>query len=191
VKRIGRAVNFVCRPHIPSPTIDPALLEGCIVVGNRRDLVARLPAGGVIGEIGVFKGHFSTHIRAALHPAELHLFDIDFSRVETDILSQPETRRHDGPSAKSLAACADDSFDWLYIDGDHAYAGVKADCAAAASKVKSGGYLVFNDFAILDPYLGAYGVHRAVSEFMMERRWPARFFAFERNGLYDIALQRP
>jgi hypothetical protein len=50
---------------------------------------------------------------------------------------------------------------------------------------------VFNDFAHIDPYLGRYGVHRAVTEFIGKAQWPVRYFAFEPAGLYDIAIQRP
>ena len=61
----------------------------------------------------------------------------------------------------------------------------------AASKVKPGGYLVFNDFAHADPYLGAYGVHRAVIEFAVTRGWTFAWWAYEPHGLYDVALRRP
>jgi hypothetical protein len=54
-----------------------------------------------------------------------------------------------------------------------------------------GGYLVFNDFAHLDPHLGAYGVHRAVVEFAIAKDWPFAWFAYDGAGLYDVALQRP
>src|SRR5262249_9794096 len=54
-----------------------------------------------------------------------------------------------------------------------------------------GGYLVFNDFAHIDPYLGAYGVHRAVVAFAIAHNWPFRWWAYEGNGLYDVALERP
>jgi hypothetical protein len=191
VKRIGRAMKAAAARHVPSPTIDGALLEGCVVVANRHELIARLPTGGVVGEIGVDHGRFSMHILETARPAELHLFDVDFSHVVAEILSRPQIRKHEGPSARSLEGFADEFFDWLYIDGDHSYAGVKADCDIASRKVKRGGYLVFNDFALLDPYLGAYGVHRAVCEFIAEQRWPVSFFAFDRNGLYDIAVRRP
>ena len=55
----------------------------------------------------------------------------------------------------------DGTFRLDLYDGDHSYEGASRDAAAASSKVKPGGYLVFNDFAHADPYLGAYGVHRA------------------------------
>ncbi len=62
-----------------------------------------------------------------------------------------------------LAQFPDEHFDWIYIDGDHSYEGASRDARVAATKVKPGGHLVFNDFAHADPYLGAYGVHRALS----------------------------
>ena len=57
--------------------------------------------------------------------------------------------------------------------------------------MKPGGYLVFNDFAHADPYLGAYGVQRAVVEFAVIRGWKFVWWAYEPNALYDVALQRP
>ncbi len=98
---------------------------------------------------------------------------------------------HHGISHEILARFSDDRFDWIYIDADHAYDSVKRDAAAAASKVKRGGFLVFNDFAHMDPWLGSYGVHRAVVEFAIERRWPFAWWAYQGSGLYDVALKRP
>lgn len=65
------------------------------------------------------------------------------------------------------------------------------DAEAAAPKLRPGGFLVFNDFAHIDPDLGVYGVHTAVMEFVASRRWPVAWLAYGANGLYDIALQRP
>jgi hypothetical protein len=68
---------------------------------------------------------------------------------------------------------------------------VTRDAHIAALKVKPGGYLVFNDFAHMDPFLGAYGVHRAVVDFAVSRAWAFAWFAYEPNALYDVALRRP
>lgn len=65
------------------------------------------------------------------------------------------------------------------------------DADAAASKVKPGGFLVFNDFANIDPFLGVYGVHRAVVQFAVTRAWNFTWFAYEPSALYDVALRRP
>ena len=65
-----------------------------------------------------------------------------------------------------LSGFPDAHFDWIYVDADHSYEGLLRDANAAATKVKPGGFLVFNDFAHADPFLGAYGVQRAVADFV-------------------------
>jgi Methyltransferase domain len=191
VKRIGRVIISAWTVHQHSPSIDAALLADCIVVPDRNHLIARLPRHGVIGEVGVETASFSQKILKVAEPAALHLFDIDFRKADKAVLSDARSHQHQGLSAELLAQQPDDLFDWLYIDGDHRYAGVKADCLAACSKVKPGGFMVFNDFLMIDTRLGRYGVHRAVSEFIVEHRWPVRYFALAANGHYDIAIQRP
>ena len=103
----------------------------------------------------------------------------------------PETNA--GARAPSCAArpFPNDHFDWIYIDGDHSYEGASNDARVSSAKVRPGGHLVFNDFAHADPYLGAYGVHRAVTEFAAGSGWKFVWFAYEPNALYDVALQKP
>ncbi len=128
---------------------------------------------------------------SACDPAELHLIDLDFSLLDPTVAADPRVVMHRGLSHEMLGSFADDYFDWIYIDGDHSYAGASRDAAVASTKVRRGGYLVFNDFAHADPYLGAYGVHRAVTDFAASRRWKFAWWAYEPHGLYDVALQRP
>lgn len=52
------------------------------------------------------------------------------------------------------------------------------DANAALTKVKPGGFLVFNDFAHADPFLGTYGVQRAVADFVVANRWPVVWLAY-------------
>jgi len=63
--------------------------------------------------------------------------------------------------------------------------------APARRSCGRGGFLVFNDFAHIDPDVGRYGVHRAVVDFVLETRWPLALFAFHPYALYDVALQKP
>ncbi len=191
VKMIGRVIRALPEQHVLSPAIDDALLSDCRVFGNRYSLIDQLPKGGVVGEVGVDKGEFADHILRSARPSSMHLFDIDFSRTNRAVTDHPAVIMHQGLSADSLDALPADLFDWIYVDGDHSYEGVGRDCRAAKAKVKPGGYLVFNDFALIDVYFGRYGVHRAVSEFLAAERWPIRFFAFNAHGLYDIAIQKP
>lgn len=58
-------------------------------------------------------------------------------------------------------------FDILFIDGDHEYAGVRADLALA-EYVKPGGKILMHD--VCEPSLA--GVRQAMDEFLAEKGWP-------------------
>jgi predicted O-methyltransferase YrrM len=150
-----------------------------------------LPRAGRIAEIGTQRGDFARHILATSQPEQLHLVDLDFSSLAADVAKDSRVVMHNGSSHVILRAFPEAHFDWIYIDADHSFAGVSRDAEAAASKVKPGGYLIFNDFAHMDPELGAYGVHRAVVDFAVARQWPFAWLAYEPSALYDVALRRP
>ena len=46
------------------------------------------------------------------------------------------------------------------------------------------------DFALVDQFLGRYGVHRAVIDFALENSWPLQYFAYSAAALYDVALRK-
>lgn len=168
-----------------------ALVGGARLCGSREDMLAHLPKHGVVAELGTYRGDFARAISRINAPRELHLIDIDYSLLDARGLEAPAVVRHIGLTHEVIAGFPDAHFDWIYIDADHAYASAVADAAAAAPKVKPGGYLGFNDFAHIDPLLGRYGVHRAATEFAVREGWPVAFFAFHPAALYDIALRRP
>ena len=170
-----------------SGQLPSALLANCRMYASRKDLVRALPRGGRIAEVRTLHGDFARFILATNAPEELHLIDIDFSPVALPLAEDRRVTLHNGLSHDVLQKLPDASFDWIYIDGDHSYAGCARDAEAAAGKV----CLVFNDFAHMDPFLGAYGVHRAVVDFALRHGWPLVGWAYHPEGLYDIALQRP
>ena len=69
-------------------------------------------------------------------------------------------RRHiiQGDSADSADRIADASLDFVFIDADHSYEGVKRDISAWLPKVKKGGYICGHDYPRYP------GVVRAVNE---------------------------
>lgn len=174
-----------------SAWIPASLLSDCKMCASREELVKQLPRRGRVAELGTERGHFARHILAACEPDELHLVDLDFSLLDQGVANDARVQLHNGMTHEVLAEFPDAYFDWIYVDADHSYAGVSRDAQAAASKVKPGGYLVFNDFAHMDPFLGAYGVHRAVVDFAVTREWNFALFAYHPWGLYDVALRRP
>jgi hypothetical protein len=192
-KSLWRLGRLALQPVPPSaPPIPQSQLEGCQLLTSRIEMLRRLPQGGVVAEVGTYQGDFARAILDIMAPSRLHLADITFSLCRGDVLADPRVQKHEGLSLPFLQSCADSRFDMIYVDADHGYEAVRADAAAAAPKVKPGGYLIFNDFArIIRPGFGVLGVHQAVCEFAVSSGWPVAFFCLEGEALYDIALRRP
>lgn len=191
IRHVARVLRAAVGSNQRSPALPQELIEHCKFCASRRILLARLPRGGAVAEIGTLRGDFARQILRIANPRVLHLIDLDVSKLADDVRTDPRVRVHEGTSPDVLSAIADESLDWAYIDADHSYEGVSRDAAAAARMIKPGGHLVFNDFGHIDPSLGRYGVHRATVEFAVAHRWPMVLFAYETNALYDVALQRP
>ncbi|MFN0219151.1 MAG: class I SAM-dependent methyltransferase [Hyphomicrobium sp.] len=154
-------------------------------------MLRHLPHTGVVAEIGTLRGDFARTIMAVAQPRNLHLIDIDFSGLDPRGLDEPSVTRGVGLSHEVIASYAANTFDWIYIDADHAYDAVLRDARASNAPLKPGGYLIFNDFCHIDPYLGRYGVKRAATDFILETGWPVAFLALQGDGLYDLAIRKP
>jgi hypothetical protein len=197
-KRLPQRVRFALRlvNHLffhrsrASLPLSQELVSDCRVCASRWDLLKFLPHHGQIAEVGTHRGDFARQILDVCNPQELRLVDLDASFLASAIENDPRVRVFRGFSHEILTTFPDAYFDWIYIDADHSYEAVTRDAQAAASKVKRGGYLVFNDFAHTGPNLGAFGVHRAVIDFATTHGWRFAWFAFEPNALYDVALKR-
>lgn len=53
---------------------------------------------------------------------------------------------HCGTSAEVLTTFPDGYYDWIYIDGDHSEAAVRADLELAWRKVRAGGIIAGDDY---------------------------------------------
>ncbi len=158
---------------------------------QRDDLLARLPKDGVGAEIGTWKGDFAARILSGARPRRLYLVDPWQYREESSyenamyggeaggqqrmeaicrsVLDRFEAEIERGqvivrrsPSAAAAGDFADGELDWVYIDGDHTYAGVKADLDAYYRAVKVGGVLAGDDYG--EAGWWDNGVTRAVDE---------------------------
>lgn len=172
-----------------SPGIPDALFKEARLLPSREKLIASLPKARRVLEIGTDTGNFARTILNVAAPARLDVIDIDYSNFDEQLCREDRIVRHQGRSTEILATFQPETFDWIYIDASHRYENVLADAYAAARIVHQGGFLLFNDFAHIDPFLGRYGVHRAVSEFLVEMRWSIHALSFDRFGLYDIAIR--
>lgn len=96
----------------------------------------------------------------------------------------------EGSSLETLRAYTDHSFDLVYVDGNHHYDFVKADAALGAEMVKDDGFLVFNDYMLIDHNHANYGVVPVVNDMVVNHGWRVAGYALEHSLYCDIALQR-
>ena len=156
---------------------------------TRQRVAAILPKGGIGAEIGVWKGDYSTTLLQHTKPRVLHLIDpwetredpnydsawygkargIDMDQVHAEVrarftaqIDSGQIRIHRAPSVEAMATFPDGSLDFVYIDGDHAYEGVKPDLEISVRKVRVGGLICVDDHMI-GKWWGD-GVVRAVNE---------------------------
>jgi hypothetical protein len=204
-------------PHWPKvPSIENEhLVANARVFANRKSLIASLPVprGGKVAEIGVWQGIFSTFLIEQLHPRRFVAFDIfaghdlpDWNGHTGKELFEGLTHRQfyeqqmaplgditvvEGPSQTTLRDYTDHSFDLVYVDGGHDYDVVKSDADFAVEMVSKTGFLVFNDYIMLDPGKGdIYGVVPVVNDLVVHGDWLVVGYALNEYLFCDIALCR-
>jgi len=176
-----------------------------------------LPKGAVICEVGVAVGSFSRRIIEICQPR--HFIAIDNFKVheQQELWGKPTSfwfggRTHgdfyrdsfaseigagavtviEAESDAGISGLEDSSIDVFYIDGDHSYDAVRRDLAAAERKVRPDGYIILNDYILVD-HLGAtvpYGVIYAAHEFMIQHNWGMQYFALQTSMFCDVVLRR-
>jgi len=154
---------------------------------DRLALVRTFPKHSVGVEIGVFRGNFSQVLLQETAPRAMYL--VDPWRHQPDAVYRDACNRTNRAfraiyrkvrrrfaryanvhiiKAKSLQAVRmfdDASFDWIYIDGNHAYEAVRDDLTAWWPKVKPGGTFAGHDYVDRKPQ---FGVKPAVDEFALQ-----------------------
>lgn len=139
-------------------------------------------------EVGVLRGKTSSII--LLRRPGLFLHMVDPFWTEGIVKDSPDSVRcaayrntlfaehrrlfHEVPSLEAAQAFTDEPpVDFVYLDADHRYEHVLADCRAWWPKVRSGGVLCGHDYGRERPRgtledQGDWGVERAVKEFLAE-----------------------
>ena len=138
---------------------------------QRERLLALLPTGGTCAEIGSWKGDFADTILSRLRPELLYLVDpweyMSDGPGDAEAGQREMDGVHDGVAARfraeiergqvrirrarsldAAASFAEESLDWVYIDGDHAYEAVKRDLDAYYRTVKAGGFIAGDDYGV-------------------------------------------
>lgn len=180
----------------PAPMLGARHVRNCRLVAERAELLKFcLPKQAVVAEIGTDQGNFAALILEHTAPTQFHVIDRSFqnfrrARFETAIAAK-QMYLHEGDSATVMGRFADGFFDWIYIDADHSYAGVKRDIDAAKTKIKPGGLLVFNDYIFWSHReLESYGVVQAVNEFCLAEDWELVYLALHPEMYQDVVLRK-
>lgn len=180
----------------PAAQLEDVHVRNCRLFPNRYAMTEHLPKGSVCAEIGVETGDFSQHLLTTVRPAKLYL--IDFAEEATrnaerrfaEQVRAGVVQVHRGDSATTLASFPDAYFDWVYIDADHAYDGVRKDLEAARVKVKPGGPIALNDYTYFGPLdFAKYGVVEAVHEFCLKYRYEIAMMALHPRLYNDVVLR--
>jgi hypothetical protein len=177
----------------PLPQLEPMHTANARLLPARRALLELLPAAGRIAEIGTYDGGSAEQILRVCQPTEMHLFDLDFGplRARPQVAADKRVTLHQGDSSAMLSALPDRHFSWIYVDGDHSYAGVMKDIGVACRKVAADGLLVFNDY-IYWSYLDQvpYGVPHAVNELCVKDGWEIVFLVLQERMYCDVVVRR-
>lgn len=154
-------------------TIPVELLRECRVFPQREALIADFPKDGVWAEVGTLQGRFARRILDLASPKKLVLIDMDYARFERQNflkeISDGTLELKQGMSWEVLSSFSNNFFDFIYIDAGHDYASVRKDLNIALQKVRSGGYIICNDFvnwSVMEAI--PYGVYKAVIDFVIE-----------------------
>ena len=181
----------------------------------RRKFVERKPRDAVAAEIGVLHGGFSLLALEYAKPREYHMIDCwkqqtgeyandpsnysqnemnkmyrsvkdKFQRYERDDGVFPDVHIHRKYSSDAVTSFPDNHFDWVYIDADHTYKGIKADLGLWWPKVKPGGFLAGHDYHEKASWVQ---VKKAVDEFLKDNDLKLEFISTARYP--DWAVAKP
>lgn len=165
-----------------------------LVKGDPRAIILdTLPRASVGVEVGVWKGDMSAKLLRRVRPEKLLLvdpwaFDPRFadslfgghtakSQADMDAIWEKVCNRfsnevkqgvvaiHRSTSAGVAGSVADESVDWVYIDGNHTYEFVLEDLRCWYPKVRPGGLVAGDDYGRPNAWWGD-GVTRAVMDFV-------------------------
>lgn len=160
---------------------------------SREDMLSYYIKNNLIGaEIGVFEGDFSEFLFKK-NPLKLYLIDIfegicgsgdvhgnnfkyiDLSKSFLNLVEKYKNIKNieifKGNSHAFFNSISNNYLDYIYIDADHSYDGVKKDLENSRMKVKNNGYIFGHDYSINKAKTQqnySFGVKQAVDEFCIK-----------------------
>ena len=210
IKTTPEEVEKMIPPELPAH-----LFQNSRVCASREEVLQYLPKRGVIAEVGVGYGHFTTLLFQYLQPEKFMAIDnfgitvgnepwkqtllednnvthFQFYRnkfqkeIENGIL-----KMHKGLSWEILEQLPDKSLDYVYLDAGHSYEEVVKDIQQIKRKIKDDGIIQFNDYTLFDTIAFIpYGVPRAVHEFMIAENYEMLFLCLHRQFFSDVVVRK-
>jgi len=135
-----------------------------ILWDTREEMYKDILTGGVGAEIGVFNGDNSSNLLEIVEPKKLYLIDRwVMQKAPAELIEEHDARKAnvyatlgEDPRVEILEMSSEDasyeipkkSLDWLFIDGNHAYAAALWDLQLYLPLVKVGGIVMLHDFTI-------------------------------------------
>ncbi len=219
MNRLVRPMGLRCVPVpviSPAPELPDVCLEHARILPERSDILHLLPTGGVVAEVGVAFGKYSRKILEVMEPRQfvaVDTFELDgpswsghqaYGKVFAGRSHEQYYRDAFAPeiaagrvlvkkgfSFSVLEEFPDRYFDMVYIDAAHDYESVRRDLDVISRKVKEDGFILLNDYTLVDPLLlQPYGIVQATHEFCMREGWEIVYLALHRYMFCDVALRK-
>ena len=126
---------------------------------------------GETGEWGSYENYLQRY-KQVTGGANEEQFKAYYDKTYKDVVRRfkqmPHVHVHRMPSDDWFAKQEDNILDWIYLDGNHSYAGVLRDLYNALRVVKKGGVILGDDYAWPFQKHGKPGVTAAVDQFILE-----------------------
>jgi predicted O-methyltransferase YrrM len=178
-------------------------IENCRLITNRIKLLELLPKNGVVAELGVATGCFSTEILNFNEPEKLHLVDVwgcdryhegllnNIKNMYSKKIKAQEVILHRKLSHDAASDFEDGYFDWIYIDTTHSYAQTKLELEVYAPKIKPGGIIAGHDYLMGNWEKSfKYGVIEAVHEFCVSHHYEFIYLTMDLSENQSFAIRK-
>jgi hypothetical protein len=146
---------------------NPKILEIGVFKGNFLDYLVTNCNGGSVDAVDLFDGICYS---GDVDGNNVESYDIGKSYLELSYKykDNANVKLYKSNSITFLENQKENTYDIIYIDGDHSYDGVKNDLINAYSAIKNGGYIMGHDYQMnmmKAKNFYDFGVKKAVDEF--------------------------
>lgn len=154
-------------------------------MNTREEMLNLIPKNSICCEVGVFEGSFSNIIINTVNPEKFYMVDLfqgnmvsgdkngnnmkeisldeSYKNLKEKYYNNNKVTIFKGTSEQFYKSIPEGHLDFIYIDGDHSYEGVRLDLQYARSRVKKNGIISGHDYTFMFP-----GVVSAVKEFLKQ-----------------------